>query len=244
MSRPVFVVPTERLGGAVVVLDGAEGRHAGTVRRIGVGEEVDLVDGAGLRVSGVVTIAARDSLSVAVGSRIVESLPQPRLVVVQALAKNQRDEAAVEAMTEIGVDAIVPWAASRSVVQWAGERGTRALAKWRTTAREAGKQARRARFPEVAAPASTVEVSELLARAALGVVLHEAADRPLTGLDVPLLGDIVIVVGPEGGISAAELAAFDARGAVACRLGATVLRTSTAGVAALAVLLARSGRWG
>jgi 16S rRNA (uracil1498-N3)-methyltransferase len=162
--------------------------------------------------------------------------------VAQALPKGDRGELAVETMTEVGVDVIVPWAAARCVTRWRDARGARALARWRTTAHAAAKQSRRSRFPEVAEPASTQEVARLLAGAAAGVVLHEEATEPLAGLAVPAAGDVVVVVGPEGGISPDELAAFRVAGATAYRLGDTVLRTSTAGTAALAVVLAGS-RW-
>lgn len=244
MTLPVFVVDTELLAGNRVVLDGAEGRHAATVRRLGPGEGVELTDGAGVRVACTVASAERDRLVLDVQSRQFEAEPAPRLVVVQALPKGDRGELAVEVMTEVGVDLLVPWAASRCVTRWTGDRGRRGRERWVATAREAGKQARRSRFPPVAPLASTAEVGELLRGAALGVVLHEAARQPLAAVTPPAVGDVVVVVGPEGGITADELAAFAATGASAYRLGPTVLRASTAGVAALSVLLARSGRWG
>jgi 16S rRNA (uracil1498-N3)-methyltransferase len=145
-------------------------------------------------------------------------------------------------LTEVGVDVIVPWAASRSVAVWKGDRAAKALGRWRTTAREAAKQSRRSWFPEVAEMVTTAEVAELLAKASVPVVLHEAASGPLGDLPVPGRGEIVIVVGPEGGISDEELDAFATVGAEPVRLGSSVLRTSTAGVAATAALLARS-RW-
>jgi 16S rRNA (uracil1498-N3)-methyltransferase len=145
-------------------------------------------------------------------------------------------------LTEVGVDVIVPWAASRSVAVWKGERAAKALAKWRATARESAKQARRTWFPEVTEPVGTDEVTRLLEKASVPVVLHEAASGPLADLPVPGRGEIVIVVGPEGGISDEELDAFAAVGAEPVRLGTSVLRTSTAGVAATAALLART-RW-
>ena len=147
-------------------------------------------------------------------------------------------------MTEIGVDAVVPWAASRSIVQWKGERGEKALNKWRATAREAAKQSRRAWWPTVAALHSTAEVAKLLAAADQALVLHEDAETPLAGLDVVGTGSVVLVIGPEGSISHQELAAFETAGAKAYKMGPTVLRTSTAGTAAATVVLAKSGRWG
>jgi 16S rRNA (uracil1498-N3)-methyltransferase len=235
VSAPVFVVPSGRLVPGVVVVDGAEGRHAATVTRIAAGETVVLTDGSGRRGEGVVVSAGRDLIE-------VEVAPSPRFVVVQAIPKGDRGELAVEVMTEVGVDVVVPWAASRSVTRWRDARGDKALAKWRTSSRTAAKQSRRSRFPEVTGLATTAEVTALLAAAALGAVLHESATQPLAAAGLPLAGDVVVVVGPEGGLADDELAAFGRAGAAAYRLGGTVLRTSTAGTAALAVLSAQ-GRW-
>lgn len=245
MSAPVFLAPRDTIRhGHQVVLDGAEGRHAVTVRRLAAGEEIVLADGAGLAVYGTVArTEGKDTLYIDVASRVEEPAPNPRVVVVQALPKGDRGELAVETMTEVGVDVIVPWAAARCITQWKGERGAKALAKWRSTAREAGKQARRLHLPEVTEAMTTRQVATLLGGAALAGVLHEAATAPLAGAATPPEGDLVLVVGPEGGVTPDEIAAFTAAGATAYRLGPTVLRTSTAGVSAASVLLARSGRW-
>lgn len=236
MSNPVYLCPS--LTGDVVVLDGPEGRHAATVKRTRLGEVVDLVDGRGTRCTGAVTATTKDTLTVDVRSRTTEPAPSPRLTLVQALAKGDRGELAVELATEVGVDEVLPWSATRCVVRWEGERGAKALERWRVTAREAAKQARRAWFPEVGEPVGTAAVAALPGTV---LVLHEAASVPLTSVD--LSGDLVVVVGPEGGIGDEELQVLTAAGATAVRLGPTVLRTSTAGAAALAVLSARTGRW-
>ncbi|MFI7443880.1 16S rRNA (uracil(1498)-N(3))-methyltransferase [Nonomuraea indica] len=241
MTVPVFL--SDVLDGPELVLGGAEGRHAAAVRRLRAGERVDLTDGAGAIAECVVVEALKDALRLEVTGRYAVAAPQPRIVVVQGLPKGDRGELAVEMMTEAGVDVIVPWAASRSITQWKGERAGKALGRWRSTAREAGKQARRFHLPEVTEPASTARVESLLAGAALGLVLHEEAAEPLSGVGLPAGGDIVVVVGPEGGVSDEELSRFRAAKAVPVLLGSTVLRTSTAGVAAAAVLLARTGRW-
>jgi 16S rRNA (uracil1498-N3)-methyltransferase len=162
----------------------------------------------------------------------------PRFVVVQATAKGGRDTDAVEAMTEVGVDAVIGWTASRSVAKWSD----RTLARWGVAAREAAKQSHRAWVPAVSGPAELGDVCALLSAAALGIVMHETADLALAALEVPTAGDVVLVVGPEGGIAPAEVDAFAAAGATVCRLGPTVLRTSTAGVAALSVLSSTT-RW-
>jgi 16S rRNA (uracil1498-N3)-methyltransferase len=243
VSDPVFLVAVLPAPGRFV-LDGPEGRHAATVRRLRPGERLLLADGAGGLAAASVVSAGKDSveLDVALASR--EAAPEPRLVVVQALPKGDRGELAVQMMTEAGVDEIVPWQAARCVTRWEGDRGRKAWRRWDATAREAAKQARRAWVPAVAEPAGTRAVAARLAAAGGAYVLHEDAELPLAAVTPPRTGEVVLVVGPEGGVSPEELAAFDAAGAVAVRLGPTVLRTSTAGVAALAVVSAATGRWG
>ncbi|MFF4617246.1 16S rRNA (uracil(1498)-N(3))-methyltransferase [Nonomuraea jabiensis] len=241
MTVPVFL--SQELDGPELTLGGPEGRHAASVRRLRAGERIDLTDGAGAVAECVVREVLKDALRLDVLRRYEVEPPRPRLVVVQGLPKGDRGELAVEMMTEAGVDVIVPWAAARSITQWKGDKVAKGLHKWRSTAREAGKQARRFHLPEVTEPATTAQVDKLLAGAALGLVLHEEAAEPLSGVALPASGDIVVVVGPEGGVSDDELAGFRAAGAVPVLLGPTVLRTSTAGVAAASVLLTRTGRW-
>lgn len=245
MSLPVHLVPSLDgvTVGAEVVVEGEEAHHAVAVRRLRVGERVVLTDGAGTSVTGPVSSTGKRVFAVAVGELRHEEPATPSITVVQAIPKGERGELAVEVLTEVGVARIVPWAAARSVAVWKGERAERSLAKWRATAREAAKQARRSWFPEVTAMASTDEVAAMVDRAALAVALHEEGGSSLAGLTVPASGEIVVVVGPEGGLSEDEIAVFGAAGAVTVRLGAEVLRTSTAGLAAAAALLARTRRW-
>ncbi|WP_436522689.1 16S rRNA (uracil(1498)-N(3))-methyltransferase [Actinoplanes sp. HUAS TT8] len=244
MSAPLFLVESLPVG-SLFTLDGPEGHHAATVQRLRVGEVLILADGRGGIAHGEVVAVGKGSVDVAVGERSQEPAADPRLVVVQGIAKGDRGELAVQAMTETGVDEIVPWAASRSVAQWRGDRGFKARDKWAATAREAAKQARRSWLPLVAGDpdCSTKQVTGRLAEASAAFVLHEEATERLTTVGLPAAGEIVLVVGPEGGISDAEVAAFREAGAVPVRLGSAVLRTSTAGVAALSVLSARLGRW-
>lgn len=242
MTPPLFLVPSLPAGDRGELV-GAEGRHAATVRRIGPGERVDLTDGVGALAECTVTDVVTGGLVLDVGRRRTVPRPDPLLVAVQALPKGDRGVRAVELMTEVGADEMVPWAASRSIVRWQGGRGDKALERWRSTAREAAKQSRRAWLPGVAELHTTDEVCALLAAADTAVVLHESAGRALADVPVSDSGRIVVVIGPEGGLSEAELDAFIAAGGVAARLGPEVLRTSTAGVAALAVLSSRLGRW-
>jgi 16S rRNA (uracil1498-N3)-methyltransferase len=245
MSPPVFVAPSAALAsGEEVVLDGAEGRHAVTVRRMRVGEVVMLTDGQGLQVVGTVSEAAPpDRLTVTVTERRSLPVPTPRVSVVQAIPKGDRAELAVSLMTEVGVDAVVPWAAARCVARWEGERGTKARRRWESTAVESGKQARRARFPTIGELVTIEGVVAQIRSAAAALVLHEAAAQPLSFWTPPTDGDIVLVVGPEGGITDDELGALRDAGAELVHAGPSVMRSSTAGAAAAAVVLARAGRW-
>jgi 16S rRNA (uracil1498-N3)-methyltransferase len=245
VSLPVHWVPDlagVRPGDRVEV-EGDEAHHAVAVRRLRVGEQVVVTDGRGTSATGVVVETAKGRLVVTVDEVARTPEPEPAFTVVQALPKGDRGELAVEMLTEVGVGTILPWAAARSVAVWRGERAAKSLARWRSTAREAAKQARRAWFPEVAELASTDDVAALLADAPLAVVLHEGAAAALASLEVPDQGPVVVVVGPEGGLTDDEVSAFAAAGGHAVRLGPEVLRTSTAGVAAVAALLARTPRW-
>ena len=245
MSLHVHLVPSldGAEPGSSVTVEGPEAHHAVAVRRLAVGEPIALTDGRGAIAECQVAETGKQRLVAVVGSVACVPRPQPEIVVVQALPKGERGELVVELLTEIGVARIVPWAASRSVAVWRGERAAKSLAKWRSTAREAAKQARRSWLPEVDELASTADVVAMMAEADLVLVLHEDASAPFAALDVPGAGTVVLVVGPEGGLAPEELDAFEAAGANTVRLGAEVLRTSTAGVAAVAALLSRTPRW-
>ncbi|MGN7191474.1 16S rRNA (uracil(1498)-N(3))-methyltransferase [Curtobacterium sp. MCBA15_004] len=239
--------------GAEVLLDGAEGRHAATVARVRVGETLRIADGAGTVVTGAVSAVGRDTVTVVVASRTEEPAPRPALVLVQALAKGGRDEMAVQAATEIGVDRIVPWSAARSVSRWEGTKVEKGRARWAAIAHEAAKQAVRARVPAVDAPVTTAQLAGLVAAGApaggdgtrtVVLVLDPVGAERLSAWAPPAdVDEIVLVVGPEGGIDGSEFDRLEGAGAVRVRLGDTVLRTSTAGPAALAVLQTRLGRW-
>jgi len=245
MSLPVHLVPSlEAIGaGSTVTVEGDEAHHAVAVRRLRVGEQVVLTDGRGRSATGEVASVGKRVFTVSVVEVIDVERPTPAITVVQALPKGERGELAVEVLTEIGAARIVPWAAARSVAIWKGERAEKSWARWCSTAREAAKQARRTWHPEVTRLATTAQVTSMIGGAALAVVLHEVATSSLAALDVPNAGDLLVVVGPEGGLTDDEVAAFVAAGAVSVRLGSEVLRTSTAGVAAVAALLARTQRW-
>ncbi len=249
MTLPVFVVDEAALAAESVELAGNEGRHAVAVKRVRVGERIVLTDGAGQGAECVVMSLGKHSLVADVLVRRSEPLPSPRLVVVQALVKGAAAEQAVDLLTQVGADVIVPWAASRSVATWHsehsehGERGAKALLRWRSTAREAAKQSRRLRFPLVEGLHSTPEVISVLIGSATALVLDAGAAAPIDGVHLPDSGDAVLVVGPEGGVSDDELAEFAAVGARPVRLGPSVLRSSAAGAVAAGVLFSRTNRW-
>ncbi|SIT74105.1 16S rRNA (uracil(1498)-N(3))-methyltransferase [Microbacterium sp. RU33B] len=233
---------TDAAPGAAVTLTGAEAHHAAAVRRVRVGEEVTVGDGRGVWLTGVVEAATPKEVVVRVTARSDIPAPSPRVTLVQALAKGDRDELAVQAATELGVDEIVPWQAARSVSRWDAAKAAKGRARWETISREAAKQAHRAWIPDVT---EIVTTSRLTARASASVVLvlEPTADAALTAVEFEADRDIVLVVGPEGGIAPEELDALLDAGATLVRLGDTVLRTSTAGPAALAVVSAALGRW-
>lgn len=239
-----FVVDssTDAVPGDTVALTGAEAHHAAAVRRVRVGEEVTLGDGRGAWLTGVVEAAEPKRVDVRVTERDDIPAPSPRITLVQALAKGDRDELAVQAATELGVDEIVPWQAARSVSRWDAAKAEKGRVRWETIAREAAKQAHRAWIPSVTAIATT---KQLAARteASVVLILEPTATATLTGLALSDGRDVVLVVGPEGGIAREELELLTAAGATPVRLGDTVLRTSTAGPAALAVVSASLGRW-
>jgi 16S rRNA (uracil1498-N3)-methyltransferase len=240
---PLFLVPPGDLATGTLTLAGPEGHHAAAVRRLRPGERADLGDGAGTLAEAVVRSVSKDSVTLDIRAVHAVPPPQPRLAVAQALPKGDRGELAVELMTEVGVDEVIPWAAERSITRWQAERGAKALGRWRSTAREAAKQSRRAWLPEITALAATAAVARRASAAARAIVLEADAAVRLHEVPLPETGEVLLLVGPEGGISPAERAALRESGAVEARLGATVLRTSTAGAAAAAVLLSRTGRW-
>lgn len=242
-TAPLFLVAALPAAD-VAVLDGPEGRHAATVKRLRPGEGLVLADGRGGLAHAVVTAVAKDALELEVVDRRTLPAPAPRVLLAQALVKGDRGELAVELATEAGVDGVLPWRAARCVARWeAGPRGDKALARWRTTVREAAKQARRAWVPDVEEPVSTAALVRRVGDVSAALVLYESATDGLAAVDLPDDGDLLLVVGPEGGITDDELDALVAAGARAVRLGPEVLRASTAAAVALGALGVLTGRW-
>jgi 16S rRNA (uracil1498-N3)-methyltransferase len=222
--------------GAVVELSGSEAKHAITVRRMRVGEAIQLSDGSGLRVKGAIEEISGNSLQVLVSEVITEALPQRQLFLVQALAKGDRDELAIQAATELGITGVIPWQAARSISRWDGAKQAKGQERWQLIVNEASKQSLRAHNPKVQGILDTKALIKALADFDLVLVLDISASKLLSSLELPAQGKIVLVVGPEGGIDASELDLFVASGAELISLGANVLRTSTAGMAAVAAI--------
>ena len=264
MSNPVFFTAPGTLDGlvpgSVFILDGPEARHAVTVKRLAVGESVDIADGAGKRLTGAVAAVAPNELTVTCSELSDEPQPAVRLVLVQALAKGDRDELAAETATELGIDAVVPWQAERSIVRWKAERAAKAHAKWQSVVTAAAKQARRAWIPEVRSAVDGGGLQAAVAAADLAIILHEDAVRPLRQVleswrAANAAGDssagdgsgrgteVLLIVGPEGGISPREVTRLCDAGAVTALLGHHVLRSSTAGPAATVLASDILGRW-
>jgi 16S rRNA (uracil1498-N3)-methyltransferase len=207
------------------------------------GERADVTDGSGEIAECVVTAARPGELELTVLDRRTEPRPEPQVIVLQAIPKGDRGELAVELLTEVGTDVIVPWAASRCVAVWRGDRAAKSQARWGSAAEQAAKQSRRAWFPQVTAQADLPEAVRRVAAATLAIVLEPTASESVATVSLPDRGHILLVVGPEGGIAPAEMDALISAGAVAARLGPTVLRASSAGVVAAGILLSRTRRW-
>lgn len=246
MSRALFYTHTLPAVGEVAVVDGDEGFHAANVRRIRVGEEIDLGDGAGRLAHVVVEDVGKGLLSARVLDVRTAAVPSPEVVVVQALPKSDRSELAVELATEAGADAFVAWQADRCVARWDGQaKVQKGLRRWEAVARSAARQSRRPFVPSVSGPVSTKELAaEVGASQATVLVLHESASQPLTEVTFDGIASVMLLVGPEGGIGDDELATLTAAGATPVRLGPSVLRTSTAAAVALGALGALTARWG
>ncbi|AKK06632.1 RNA methyltransferase, RsmE family [Corynebacterium mustelae] len=254
MSLPVFIynldtafdTPSLDIAqvGASISLNGAEGRHAVSVKRIAVGEHIELVDGHGTRAElEVVALNGKDTLHGHIVAVRHEPRPQLKVTVVQALPKSDRSELAIDLLTQAGVDHVIPWQADRCVAKWTGAKRDKGIAKWQAMAASATKQSRRAWLPTIDQLHDTAQIAARLGEYDHAIVLHETATSALTSIDLSLATSVVIIIGPEGGITEAETENFRQAGANLVKLGPEVLRTATAGMVALAAIGATTNRW-
>lgn len=248
MSRALFYVDALPAVGDLAVVDGDEGFHAANVRRMRAGEELDLGDGAGQVAHCVIEEVAKGRLTARVLDRHTVAAPSPAVTVVQALPKSDRAELAVETATEAGADAFLGWQATRCVARWDGAaKVDKGLRRWRAVIRSAARQSRRPHIPPVPAVVGTAELTDRVAAdvraGAVVLVLHEAATAPLRSVAWTEVPAVMLIVGPEGGITDDEIAALRSAGAIPVRLGPTVLRTSTAAAVALGAIGVLTGRW-
>ncbi|GAA3617323.1 16S rRNA (uracil(1498)-N(3))-methyltransferase [Marihabitans asiaticum] len=251
MTAQLYLVPPGSLDalaeGGRLTLIGEEARHAATVKRVTPGEQLLVADGAGRSAAAVVAAVGAREVDLVVESLRHDPEPRPRIVLVQALVKGGRDEDAIEAATELGVDEVIPWEAERCIVRWKDAKRAKGRQKWTNVVTAATKQSRRSRVPAVGEVLGTAALLQRIGEGGSApFVLHEQASTPLATLPEDRLSapeEIVLVVGPEGGIAAGELSRLEGAGATAVRLGPSVLRAGVAGPAAIAVIAARL-RWG
>ncbi|MEO0024641.1 MAG: hypothetical protein RL196_1082 [Actinomycetota bacterium] len=264
MVEPLFRIAKAELAqnsslvaGGSATVDSSDAKHAISVRRMRVGEAIQLTDGQGLRLRGAVSAIESSTMQVAVSEVIREQQPELAITLVQALAKGDRDELAIQAATELGAMAFVPWQAERSISRWDATKAAKGVDRWQSIVSEAAKQSLRVFDPKVNEPVSSKQLANRIQDGSLGMalVLDPTASLGLVDLLAKLSGstsvssafglqrEISLIVGPEGGISDAELQSFESAGAHRVRLGSEILRTSTAGVAAIAAIQALSGSW-
>ena len=247
MVEPLFrieAIPAGLIAGATIELGGAEAKHAISVRRMRIGEAIALTDGRGSRIRGLVQSIEDRVLTVEVKAIEVESEPKLRLTLVQALAKGDRDELAIQAATEIGAWAVVPWQAARSISKWDAVKAKKGQERWQAIVTEAAKQSLRAFHPEVRQVVNSAELTTLIKSGLPALVLDPTAPTGLAKANLDKLeGELLVIVGPEGGISPEELERFEQAGATRVHLGDSILRTSTAGVVAMAALQALLGAY-
>lgn len=254
MTPSLFRVAAVPAVGEPVVLDGAEGRHAGNALRVRPGESIRVGDGRGAVADCVVTTTSPGIVEAEVVTRTDVPRPVPEVTIIQALPKSERSELAVELATEAGADRIIPWQADRCVSRWTGAKVDKGRTKWTNAARAAAKQSRRAFEPEIGDLLDSAALARLVAEeTAAGsrvLILHEEGAAPFADAVTAPAGEaegppvrIVVVVGPEGGVSDAELDSLSGAGARAVILGPEVLRTSTAAAVALGALGVLTPRW-
>ena len=222
--------------GQIYEFDNEDATHAVRVLRMKAGDTFMLSDGNGSWSQVKAFAVKKKSLEVeVVASGFQENLPTT-ITVVQALPKSDRAKEAIELLTEAGVDRIVPWQSSRSI--------GKASDKFSVTAREASKQSRRLRIPEVTDNATTEQICEAIKLSDLAVVFHESSTTKLSdAISSHNVAHLLIIIGPEGGITPTELDLFTEAGAKVALMGRPILRSAHAGIAAVAAISALLKVW-
>ncbi len=235
----LFFVPNLGLGSTLEV-DGDEAHHAIKVLRVNLGEEILLADGSGAWLRGKVESIAKKSFVVTVLERGMAQEILPELIVIQAMMKSERAKEAIELLTVSGAKTIIPWQSARSIAQWQDDLGE----KWMKSAIAAAKQSRRLTLPEIETPITTAQIAKRFGGDTNLFILHESATTKISEASKSITsGPIVIVVGPEGGLTGEELGQLGAAGGTVVLLGKEVFRSAHAGFAALSAISALIGRW-
>lgn len=213
-----------------------DANHAIRVLRMQAGDEFMLSDGNGSWSQVVATEVKKKSMQVRVMDSGFQAPLATTITVIQALPKGDRAKEAIELLTEAGVDRIVPWASARSI--------GKGSEKFAITAREASKQSRRFRIPEVTEVATTAQICEAIKLSDLAIAFHESATSKLSDqVSSHNVEHLLIIIGPEGGLTDEEIAAFTEAGAKVALMGRPILRSAHAGIAAVSAVSALLKVW-
>jgi 16S rRNA (uracil1498-N3)-methyltransferase len=224
--------------GATYEFNNDDANHAIRVLRMGTGNIFNLSDGAGSWSQVQVLTVAKKSMQVKVLETGKQEPLDTHFTVIQAIPKGDRIKESIEMCTEGGADRIVMWKAARSI----GKSDDK-IEKLQTTAREASKQSRRFRIPEVIGVAATNAVVDQIAQADLAIVFHESATMKVSEIVTPGCKKVAIIIGPEGGLTEDEIDTFAAAGAKVALMGRPVLRSAHAGLAALSAVNTALSVW-
>jgi 16S rRNA (uracil1498-N3)-methyltransferase len=222
-----------------IEVDGDEAHHGVNVLRLKQSEQVKISDGVGNWGIGKVNQLSKKSFTVEISDRGFEPAPKQQVIVVQAILKNDANKEAVDFLTQVGADEIIPWQSQHSI----GKIDVKSLSKWQTVARESSRQSRRVRIPVITNTHSTESLISKIQDLENIFVLHESAENRLSQIEINQEADVFLIVGPEGGLSEFEVNTFMAAGAKVVRLGESVLRAANAGAAATSVVMSRTGKW-
>lgn len=221
-------------------LSGDEGHHAVAVMRLNVGEQLKISDGLGNWVSGPIKEVSKKSLKIDIAERGSTQLKKPELIVVQAITKSDRIKEMLELLTVGGADQIIPWQAERCISKWQSD----SASKWQILIKEAAKQARRVKLPQLANEVTTNQLVDLFQSTDKVIVLDENAKSNISQINLSAeIARVILIIGPEGGISDSEISKLQSSGAVSARMGDLVLRSAHAGFAGLAAIQSSIGRW-